>query len=277
MIFKASDKYFDTDQRPLIMGILNVTPDSFSDGGKFLSCDDALNHCEKMVREGADIIDIGGESSRPGSAPVSDEEELDRIIQVIKTFRSRFDICLSVDTYKPAVARAVLSEGADMINNIFGTGSDDDILRAVAEYSAGLCIMHINGTPEDMQNKTEYADIVSEIKAKLVSSVSTAVRCGVGIESIVVDPGIGFGKDLEGNIMILNNLDRFKDINRPIMIGNSRKSFIGRILGTEPDDRLYGTVSSNVIALSKGASIFRVHDVKENKQAIDIAFKILKS
>jgi dihydropteroate synthase len=277
MIFKARDKYFDLSQKPLIMGILNITPDSFSDGGKFFTYDKALAHCEKLVREGADIIDIGGESSRPGSLPVSDDEELDRILQTLRTLRSRFDICLSIDTYKPAVAEAVLAEGADMINDIFGTDSDEKLMKVIAYHSAGLCIMHIKGTPADMQNKTEYTDIVSEVKAKLTSSVSDAVKCGVGIESIVIDPGIGFGKELEGNIRILHDLDLFKEINRPVLIGTSRKSFIGKILPAEPGERLIGTISSNVIALSKGASIFRVHDVKENKQAIDIAFEILKS
>lgn len=277
MIFKARDKYFDLNQKPLIMGILNITPDSFSDGGKFFTYDKALAHCEKLVREGADIIDIGGESSRPGSLPVSDDEELERILQTLRTLRSRFDICLSIDTYKPAVAEAVLAEGADMINDIFGTDPDEKLMKVIAHHSAGLCIMHIKGTPADMQNKTEYTDIVSEVKAKLISSVSAAVKCGVGIESIVIDPGIGFGKELEGNIRILHDLDQFKEINRPVLIGTSRKSFIGKILSAEPGERLIGTISSNVIALSKGASIFRVHDVKENKQAIDIAFEILKS
>lgn len=277
MIFKARDKYFDLSMKPLIMGILNITPDSFSDGGKYFSDDKALDRCEKLIGDGADIIDIGGESSRPGSAPITENEEIERIFRTVRAVRSRFDICLSVDTYKPRVAEAVLSEGADMINNIFGTDPDTGLLKITSKYSAGLCIMHIKGTPADMQNKTCYDDIVQEIIAGLNASVSAAVGCGMGIESIVVDPGIGFGKDTAGNLKILKNLEKFSSIGRPVLIGVSRKSFIGNILGAEPEDRLFGTVSANVVALSKGASIFRVHDVKENKQAIDIAFKIFNS
>jgi dihydropteroate synthase len=277
MIFRARDKYFDLSSKPLLMGILNITPDSFSDGGRFFSHDKAFTHCEKMISEGADIIDIGGESSRPGSDPVSDAEELDRILGIVREVRSRFDICISIDTYKPKVAEQVLREGADMINNIFGTGNNRELLDIVASYSAGLCIMHIKGTPTDMQTMTYYEDIIAEISQSLMTSVSSAVGRGIKIESLVIDPGIGFGKNTEGNIKILQNLEKFRDIGRPLLIGTSRKSFIGNILGSDTGDRLFGTVASNIIALMKGASIFRVHDIKENKQAIELACRILNT
>jgi len=259
------------------MGILNITPDSFSDGGKFYDPDNALFQCEKMISEGADIIDIGGESSRPGSEPVSKEEELDRIMSVLIPLRKRLDVCISIDTYKHEVAGAALGEGADMINDIFGTENDRELFKTAASYSAGLCIMHIKGKPAEMQKMTDYSDIITEIKSSLNSSVEFAVECGVSSDSIVIDPGIGFGKDLEGNLKILKHLDRFADIGRPMLIGASRKSFIGMISGSGSFDRLPGTIASNILALIKGASIFRVHDVKENKQAIELACRILNT
>ncbi|HAQ62430.1 TPA: dihydropteroate synthase [Candidatus Delongbacteria bacterium] len=277
MKFKARDKYFDLSTKPLIMGILNITPDSFSDGGKFYDPDKAILQCEKMIAEGADIIDIGGESSRPGSEPVSREEELDRIMSILRPLRERFNVCISVDTYKPEVAKAALGEGADMINDIFGTENDRDLFKTAASYSAGLCIMHIKGSPLNMQSTTDYGDIITEIKNSLESSTASALECGVSSDSIVIDPGIGFGKDIEGNLKILNNLDRFAEIGRPLLIGTSRKSFIGMISGSDTSDRLSGTIASNIIALIKGASIFRVHDIKENKQAIELACRILNT
>jgi dihydropteroate synthase len=277
MIFKARDKYFDLDKKPLIMGILNMTPDSFSDGGNFLESDKALFQCERMIREGADIIDIGGESSRPGSKPVSSQEELDRILKMLHTLKLNFDICISADTYKPEVARSALIEGAGMINNIFGIKNDPDMLKTVSEFKAGYCIMHIKGIPGMMQKDTEYEDIMSEILSGLKSSVKTAENAGVSREYIAIDPGIGFGKDMEGNLKILKNLRSFAELHLPVLIGTSRKSFIGKILNEESEGRLFGTIASNVAALINGALIFRVHDVKENRQAIDTAFAIMNS
>lgn len=259
------------------MGILNITPDSFSDGGKFYDPDKALFQCEKMILEGADIIDIGGESSRPGSEPVSEEEELDRIMSLLRPLKERFNVCISIDTYKPEVAEAALVEGADMINDIFGTENNRDLFKTAAFYSAGLCVMHIKGKPAEMQKMTDYGDIITEIKNSLKSSVESAEECGVSPDSILIDPGIGFGKDVEGNLKILKSLDRFSEIGRPLLIGTSRKSFIGMISGSDTSGRLPGTIASNIIALIKGASIFRVHDVKENKQAIELALSILNT
>jgi len=276
MIFKARNKYFDLGKKPVLMGILNITPDSFSDGGRFYRLEDAIAQYGRMIREGADIIDIGGESSRPGSAGLSAHDELERILPVIKEIKDKYDACISVDTYKPEVAESALKAGADIINDIYGINVNRDMLEIIAGYSAGVCLMHMRGTPETMQNDTFYNDIVAEIKSGLRSSADAALKCGVKRESVAIDPGIGFGKDLKGNIRILCDLDKFSDLDFPILIGTSRKSFIGKILGNDSEDRLIGTVASNIIALSKGARIFRVHDVKENRSAIDVAFRILK-
>ncbi|MBN2857507.1 MAG: dihydropteroate synthase [Candidatus Delongbacteria bacterium] len=271
MVFKARDKYFDLAKRPLIMGILNVTPDSFSDGGKFLSTDTALARCRQMIEEGADIIDIGGESSKPGSVPVSEEEELKRIVPVIRELRKSSDICISVDTYKPSVAQAALEEGADMINSICGTLNDDKLLSVVKKYSAAICIMHMKGTPEDMQNNTDYDDIVKEVSEKLRDSAQYALNFGISRESIAIDPGIGFGKSVGGNLEILGNLKKFKESGFVLLVGTSRKSFIAKTLGNDEESRLYGTLSSNVVAYCGGAEIFRVHDIKQNKKVLEMA------
>jgi dihydropteroate synthase len=271
MVFKARDKYFDTARKPLIMGILNVTPDSFSDGGNYFNTDAALARCRKMIDEGADMIDIGGESSRPGAASVSEEEELRRIIPVIRELRNSSDICISVDTYKPSVAKAALEEGADMINSIFGTVNDDQLLSVIKKYSAAICVMHMKGTPGDMQKNTDYVDIVNEVSGKLRDSAQYALKFGIPRENIAIDPGIGFGKSVEGNFEILRNLKKFKEPGFTLLIGTSRKSFIAKTLGEDEESRLYGTLSSNVTAYCSGADIFRVHDVKGNKKVLDMA------
>lgn len=271
MVFKARNKYFDLCKGPLVMGILNVTPDSFSDGGKYFNTDDAVFQCRKMIEEGADIIDIGGESSRPGAVPVSEEDELARILPVIREVRKSNNVCISVDTYKPSVAAAVLEEGADMINSIFGTLNDDLLLRVVKKYSAAICIMHMKGTPEDMQSNTEYGNVVKEVSDKLNDSAQYALNFGISKESIAIDPGIGFGKSVEGNLEILRDLKKLKESGYALLVGTSRKSFIAKTLGEDQDSRLYGTLSSNVIAYCSGADIFRVHDVRQNKKVLDMA------
>lgn len=271
MVFKARDKYFELGKRPLIMGIVNITPDSFSDGGSYFSTDSAVLQCIKMIEEGAGIIDIGGESSRPGASPVSEEEELARILPVIRELRKSAKICISVDTYKPSVAEAALEAGADMINSIQGTVNDDLLLSVVKKYSAAICLMHMKGIPQNMQNDTTYGDIVKEVSEKLNDSALYASDFGISRESIVIDPGFGFGKSVEGNLEILRNLHRFKDSGFALLIGTSRKSFIARTLGEDKESRLLGTLSSNVAGYYKGADIFRVHDVKENKKVLDMA------
>jgi dihydropteroate synthase len=275
MVFKAGDIYFDLDAGPLIMGILNITPDSFSDGGRYTVPDSAFFQCEKMIKEGADIIDIGGESSRPGSYRTTAEEEMNRILPVLEGMKKRFETCISIDTYKPEVASAALDSGAHIINNIFGTVKDDLMADVIANYGAGYCIMHIKGTPETMQSDTVYADILSEIKQELLSSAEHAISRGAGSQSIIIDPGIGFGKDLAGNSEIIKNISYFADGRFPVLIGVSRKSFIGNLTGLGIEERLGGTIAANTIAFLNGAKIFRVHDVRENRSALDAAHGIM--
>ncbi len=271
MVFRAGKKYFDPGKKPVIMGILNVTPDSFSDGGMFVDVDKAICQCRKMIAEGADIIDIGGESSRPGADPVSEEVEIARVLPVIKKLRGISDICISIDTCKAQVADAALSAGADLVNNIFGTKNDRDMLDVVRKYSAGVCIMHIKGDPLTMQNQTKYTDISEDIKKELQHSAAVAVDSGIDPEYIILDPGIGFGKDTEGNIRLLRSISEFVASGFSILVGVSRKSFIANTIGSDALSRLMGTLAANVICLSGGAGIFRVHDVAENRKCLDMA------
>ena len=276
MVFKARDKYFDTDKKPLIMGILNITPDSFSDGGMYQDADSAVKRCMQMISEGADIIDMGGESSRPGSSRISSKVEMERIVPVISRLREKSDICISVDTYKADVAEAAMKEGADMINNIYGADPDPDLLRIAASYSAGLCLMHMRGEPCTMQAETEYCDIINEIYSVLRNSYEKALLAGVSEDSIMIDPGIGFGKSVDGNLRLIRNIGHFKGIGCPVLIGVSRKSFIAKILDNDTEDRLSGTIAANTAAYIFGAGVFRVHDVKENAEALNISSSILK-
>ena len=276
MVFKAGCKYFDTEKKPLIMGILNITPDSFSDGGMYQDADSAVKRCMQMISEGADIIDIGGESSRPGSKRVSSQEEIQRIVPVIRKIREQSDVCISVDTYKADMADAALKAGADMINYIYGADPDPELFKIVANYSAGLCLMHMRGEPGTMQDETGYCDIINEIYSALRDSYEKALLARISGDSIIIDPGIGFGKSVEGNLELIRNIGCFKSIGCPVLIGVSRKSFIGSILDNDTDDRLSGTIAANTAAYIFGAGVFRVHDVKENAEALNIACSILK-
>ncbi len=253
-----------------IMGILNVTPDSFSDGGQFYDIDNALRHAEQMIRDGADIIDIGGESTRPGYAQISAKEEAERVIPVINAIKSRFDIPVSCDTYKTLVAQAALSAGADMINDIWGLKSTPVMAEIIKEHNASVCIMH-------NREKAEYCDLLYDMQADLIESINIAKTAGIDDNKIIIDPGIGFAKSLEENLIVTNNLDKFQILGYPILYGASRKSMIGLTLDLPHDQRLYGTLSTTVIAVTKGAMFVRVHDVKENKQAIDMTRAILKA
>ena len=267
------------NERTLIMGILNVTPDSFSDGGQFFSLDAALAEAEKMISEGADIIDVGGESTRPGGEPVSFDEEIKRVVPVIEALSRRFDTPLSVDTTKSEVARAALDAGAAVVNDVSALRFDFYIADAVARAGAGLVLMHSRGTPATMHRLPPVADIMEEVVSSLRASVRMAERRGVKHESIVIDPGIGFGKSQEQNLELIARLDEliaaFPDY--PLLIGTSRKSFIGRILadssGTPApaSERLYGTLATIAISVLKGAPIVRVHDVKATRDAVRIA------
>ena len=245
-----------------IMGILNVTPDSFSDGGRYLDVDHAIAYAHQMVEDGADIIDIGGESSRPGALPVSIDEELARVLPVIEDLANRTATLISIDTYKSAVARRALQAGSHIVNDITALG-DVEMARVVAEMDAGLILMHMKGVPRTMQRSPVYHDLIDEVQTFLRQRVDKAQAEGVCPDQIMIDPGIGFGKTAEHNIEILRRLDAFRSLDKPILIGTSRKSFIGRLLNLpNPDDRLEGTAATVAWAIAHGVDVVRVHDVK---------------
>ncbi len=255
-----------------LMGILNVTPDSFHDGGRYLTADVALARAREMVDAGACIIDIGGESTRPGAGKVSVNEELERVLPVIEAVVSGTDIPISIDTSKAEVAREALKAGARMVNDITALRGDDEMAAVVAAAGCPVCLMHMQGEPGNMQKNPRYDDVVTEITAFFEERVEWAVARGVLPENIVLDPGIGFGKKLEHNLAILRHFERFLPLGLPLMIGASRKSFIGAIMGDDGiGERLPGTIATNVIAYQNGARIFRVHDVAENCQALKVA------
>ena len=243
------------------MGVLNVTPDSFHDGGEYASTGGALRRAEKMAEEGADIIDIGGESTRPGSEGVSEEEELRRVVPVIREIRKRLDTPLSIDTTKAGVARAALAEGASIVNDISGLRFGTGVAAAAAEYGAAMVLMHTSSRPRDMQQKTEYESLVDDVMESLRESVRKAVAAGVGEENIIIDPGFGFGKTAAQNLTLLKELARFLGLGRPILIGTSHKSFIGAATEGPSGSRLEGTAATVAIGIMNGASIVRVHDV----------------
>ena len=263
-------------ERTLIMGVLNVTPDSFSDGNQFLSFDKAIKHAEQMIAEGADIIDVGGESTRPGGVPVTAEEEIQRVVPVIEELAKRSETPISIDTTKSEVARAALDSGASIVNDISALRFDYHIADEAARVGAGLVLMHSRGSPATMHKLPPVPDIIEEVKRSLGSSIKMAERRGVKRESIVVDPGIGFGKSQEQNVELIAKLDQlvaaFSEF--PLLIGTSRKSFIGRILANADgnpapvEDRLHGTMASITAAILKGARIIRVHDVKATIETV---------
>jgi dihydropteroate synthase len=271
--WKLARRSLPYGDRTLVMGVLNVTPDSFSDGGQFLSFDMAIAHAEQMIANGADIIDIGGESTRPGSEFVSVEEELHRVIPIIEQLTANGSVPISIDTTKSSVARAALAAGAEIVNDISALRFAPSLADEVARASAGLVLMHSRGTPKTMQTLSPVPDIMSEVIGGLRESVAIARQHGVAPESIAVDPGIGFGKTVEQNVELIAKLDQlareFADF--PIMIGTSRKSFIGKLLdGAPADQRLYGTIASTVASVMNGAHIVRVHDVKTAVEAVRV-------
>jgi dihydropteroate synthase len=257
------------------MGILNVTPDSFSDGGDYLAAERALRQGLRLLADGADLIDIGGESSRPGAAPVSQQEELDRVVPVIERLRNETDLPLSVDTTKSAVARAAILAGANYINDISGLRFDAGMAAVAAESGAGLFLMHTRGTPRDMQKQTAYADLLAEVTAYLRQGIDLALAAGVSPRALAVDPGIGFGKSVAGNLTLLRHLERLHELGYPVLLGTSRKSFIGRILDQDdPRRRLAGTLATLALAVDKGVQIFRVHDVRAARETLLVAWAI---
>ena len=259
----------------ILMGILNVTPDSFSDGGQFLDSERAIEHGLQMAAEGAAIIDVGGESTRPGSAPVSDDEQIKRVVPVIKALGEKVDVPISIDAYKFEVARAALDAGAGMINDITAL-YDERVAELAAEHEVPVVLMHMQGTPASMQIKPEYKDVVSEVLEFLLSRAKCAERFGIPKERIFIDPGIGFGKTLEHNISLLRNIDKFVATGYRVLVGTSRKSFIGKLTGKEnPAERIFGTAAAVALCAANGVSIVRVHDVAEMIDAMKIASAIV--
>ena len=260
-----------------IMGVINLTPDSFYSGSRCSSLGEAMTLAARMVSEGVDILDIGAQSSRPGAKPVSEKEELSRLLPVVKELVGRFDLPLSVDTWRPNVAERTLQAGAKIVNDITGLNRHSEMANVVANQDAGLVIMHMKGTPLTMQCNPVYVDTVGEIKDFLSAAIEKAEIAGINPESIAIDPGIGFGKTLEHNLSILQHLGRFTKLGKPVLLGASRKSFIGKILDLPEKERLEGSLSTAVIGRVKGASIFRTHDVLETVRALKVADAILKS
>ena len=265
------------DKKPLIMGILNVTPDSFSDGGLYYDTQKAVDHALLMIREGADIIDIGGESTRPFSDPVSEKDECSRVLPVITKLRDKTDVVISIDTTKSYVARESCIIGANIINDISGMLFDEKMIDVVKEFNCPVILMHIKGDPKVMQEDPKYDNLITEIKSHLLERANYAINNNIDKNNIILDPGIGFGKTIEHNFEIINQLEELTSLDYPLLIGISNKSFIGRTLNVGEDDRLQGTIVSNTVALAKGCKIFRVHNVKEAKRSLKIANKIFNS
>jgi dihydropteroate synthase len=272
-----NDWLLSKEKQSLIMGILNVTPDSFSDGGKYFEKNSAINYALEMIDNGADIIDIGGESTRPFADPVSLEEEISRVIPVIEGIRKESDICISIDTTKSKVANAALNSGACIINDISAMEVDPLMVGVAIKFDCPLIIMHMKGTPKNMQNNPQYESLISDIKQYLIDRTEFIISKGINPKKIVIDPGIGFGKTVENNFEIINNLNHFTTMDFPVMLGASRKSFIGISLNLPEEDRLEGSLAANVIGLQNGAKIFRVHDVAETNKTLMIANKIFNS
>jgi dihydropteroate synthase len=268
---RCKNKTFTLGKRTLLMGVLNVTPDSFSDGGLYFDKEKALARGLRIVEEGADFIDIGGESTRPGSKPIGLEEELRRVIPVIESLAKEIDVPISIDTYKSAVAKRAIEAGAEMINDISGLHFDPDLGQVAAKEDVPLILMHIRGAPETMQKDVHYDSLFSEILQYLKDSVQRAESTGLDPRQIIIDPGVGFGKTLKDNLLLIKNLSEFRILGKPILLGTSRKSFIGKILNARANERLEGTLSSIAICALNGAHIIRCHDLLQAKKAIAVA------
>jgi dihydropteroate synthase len=264
--------FLDFSRKTYLMGIINTTPDSFSDGGLHFSRSAAVDACLRMVDDGADIIDVGGESTRPGSDPVSLEEELRRTLPVIESVSSKVNVPISIDTYKAEVAKRALDAGASMVNDISGLAFDPAMPEIVCRYGVPVAIMHIKGSPKDMQKDPSYTALIPEIMEYFRSRIAFAVKAGISEDRIIIDPGIGFGKTFNHNLQILHNLSEFTCLRRPVLVGPSRKAFIGKILDDAPaTKRLEGTAAAVAISIMQGANIVRVHDVKEMAKVAKVA------
>lgn len=260
--------------RPMVMGVLNVTPDSFSDGGRFVGLDLALAHVEQMLKDGVDIIDVGGESTRPGAAAVSGQDEIERVVPLVEAVRHRFDVPISVDTSKPNVMRAAVAAGANMLNDVLALQEEGALLAAV-ELAVPVCLMHMQGEPRSMQEDPRYDDVTVEVLQFLRERIDVCQEAGIARNKLLVDPGFGFGKRLSHNLTLLRELGRFKSLELPILIGVSRKSMIGTILNRPVDQRLYGSLAAASLALWQGASIIRTHDVAATKDVVKLCQAVL--
>ena len=273
-------KTLRTGERTLIMGILNVTPDSFYEGGKYSSVESALERAREMVEEGADIIDVGGESSRPGSLPVSKDEELSRILPVIKAISDELDVPISVDTYRAEVAEEAIKAGAGMVNDITAMGGDENMAGIVSEHGVPICLMHMKGTPQNMQKNPHYDDTMAEITKFLHERAEYAMAKGIDEKNLILDPGIGFGKrtgeGIEDNCEIIARLAELKSLGFPVLVGASRKTFIGNLSNTRVEERLEGSLGAEAMAIANGADILRVHDVKETKRMAMVVDRIVR-
>ena len=265
---KIRNTEFDVKNHTYIMGILNVTPDSFSDGGKWDTLDHAMKHVETMLADGADLIDVGGESTRPGHTPVGAQEEIERVLPVIEAIRSRFDVPISVDTYKGSVADASLKAGADLINDVWGLKYDPEMAPVIARHNAPCCLMH-------NKENTEYNNFLVDMLSETQECVNIARKAGIKDENIILDPGVGFGKTYEMNLETMNHLELFQHLGFPVLLGTSRKSMIGLTLDLPVDQRVEGTLATPVIGVMKGCAFVRVHDVKENRRVIQMTEAIL--
>jgi dihydropteroate synthase len=260
---------------PIVLGVVNVTPDSFSDGGRWLDPARAIRHGRDLVAEGAAILDVGGESTRPGAAPVAADEELRRVVPVLEGLAG-VPARRSIDTTKAVVARAALDTGADLVNDVTALRADPELAGLVAERGAEVCLMHLRGEPRTMQDDPRYDDVVSDVKAFLEERLAFAVAQGIAEERVWLDPGIGFGKTVDHNLELLRRLDELVALGRPVLVGTSRKTFLGRITGREPGERLPGTIATNVLALQRGATAFRVHEVRPVAEALAVAAATLR-
>lgn len=266
---KIGNKEFTFGKKTYVMGILNVTPDSFSDGGTHNDTDSALCHAEKMIKEGADIIDVGGESTRPGHIQIGDEEEIRRVVPVIEGLKKEFDIPVSIDTYKSAVAEAALDSGADLLNDIWGLKYDDNIAGIAAKYDVAVCLMHNHDT-------TEYENFVQDVIKDLKQSIEIAKQAGIKEDNLILDPGVGFGKTYEQNLMIMNHLEEIVKLGYPVLLGTSRKSVIGLTLDLPVEEREEGTLATSVLGAMKGCDFVRVHDVEKNVRALKMIDRIIR-
>ena len=270
MLLECNGKKLKLGKKTIVMVILNVTPDSFSDGGEYNTIESAEEQCGLMLSEGADIIDIGGESTRPGSKPVTEAEEIDRVIPVLKSLKNKYDVFISIDTSKAKVAKLALENGANMINDVWGLQKEPGIAKHIAQYNVPVVMMH------NKENNKYEEDIIDSMKIFFKKSLDIAYKAGIKKENIILDPGIGFGKDPEQNIEVMARLDEIKALGFPVLLGTSRKSMIGYILDLPSDERLEGTIATNVIGVMNGYDIIRVHDVKEHVRAMKVTDRILR-